>query len=65
MNLIRCIFSVLFVVLLAVSVAGWIWAGGLAPASQAGARVVLAACGLSAVGGLVLLWKAKRPGHAE
>lgn len=59
MNLIRSIISVFLVILAAVSVAGWIWAGnGQRPPnfSVAGARFVLALCGLGAVGGLWLLW---------
>ena len=61
MNLVRSIMSVFLVILLGVSVAGWIWAGGQPSPTLEGARFVLALCGLSAVGCLVVLWSA-RPG---
>ena len=56
MNLIRSVFTVFLVILALVSVAGWIWAGGLPSKNMIGARFVLAICGLSAGGGLWLLW---------
>ena len=65
MNLIRSIITVFLFALLAVSVAGWVWAAGLPSAHQIGARFVLAICGLSAIGGGVLLWSVKRPAPAE
>lgn len=59
MNAIRTAISVFLVILLGLVVAGWIWAGTLPDAKMAGARAVLAACGLSAVGALALIWKEK------
>jgi hypothetical protein len=59
MNAIRSLISLFLVALLAVSVAGWIWAGGLPPPNMAGARAVLAMCGLSSLLGLGLIWTAK------
>ncbi|MCA9125025.1 MAG: hypothetical protein KDB11_32845 [Planctomycetales bacterium] len=61
MNLIRSIISVFMVLLLAVSVAGWVWAGGQPSPKMEGARLVLALCGLTSIGGLGLLWTAKQP----
>ena len=61
MNLIRSIISVFLLILLAVSVAGWIWAGDQPSPKKEGARVVLALCGASAVGAMGLLWSAKQP----
>lgn len=59
MNLIRSIISVFLVILFVLSVAGWIWAGGQPSPKLEGARLVLALCGLSSIGGLALLWSAK------
>ena len=61
MNAVRSVISVFMLALLAVSIAGWIWAGDLPSAKMAGARLVLAICGLAAIGGLWLLWTAKQP----
>jgi hypothetical protein len=59
MNLIRSIMSVFLLALLVLSVAGWIWAGGQPSPKMEGARLVLALCGLSAIGCMWLLWTAK------
>jgi hypothetical protein len=61
MNLIRSIISVAMLILLALSIAGWVWAGGQPSPKKQGARFVLALCGVSAVGGMGLLWSAKQP----
>jgi hypothetical protein len=61
MNVIRSLMSVFLVILLALSIAGWIWAGGQPSPQSEGARLVLVLCGLTAVGSLWLLWTAKRP----
>lgn len=55
MNLIRSVMSVFLVILLAVSIAGWIWAGNQPPEKLniTGARIVLTLGGLA---GLVCLW---------
>jgi hypothetical protein len=65
MNAIRSIISVFLVALMAVSIAGWVWAGDQPTPTQVGARVVLAMCGLSSVGALALIWSVKRPAPAE
>ena len=65
MNLIRSLISLFLIALLAVSVAGWVWAGDQPSPTMEGARFVLALCGLSAVGGLALIWSVKRPAAAE
>ena len=57
--MIRSILSVFLVILVAVAVAGWVWAGnGQTPKnfSVEGARFVLALCGLGAGVALWLLW---------
>ena len=56
MNLIRSIISVFLIILIGLTVAGWVWAGGQPSPQMEGARFVLALCGLSSVGGLWLLW---------
>jgi len=61
MNVIRSVISVFLVILLSLSIAGWIWAGGQPSPKLEGARVVLALCGLLSVGSLALLWSAKQP----
>lgn len=61
MNLVRSVISVFLLVLIAVSVAGWIWAGGQPSPQKEGARLVHVLSGLGAVGGLGLLWAAKQP----
>jgi hypothetical protein len=61
MNIVRSVISLFLLLLLAISIAGWIWAGGLPATKMAGARFALAICGLSSVGSLALLWSAKRP----
>ena len=65
MNLVRSVISFFLVLLVAVSVAGWIWAGGLPQEKMMGARFVLAVCGLGSVGALSLLWTAKVPETAD
>ena len=64
MNLIRSIISVFLLILLGLSIAGWIWAGGLPAAKMVGARLALALCGLASVGSLGLLWSA-RPDYSR
>jgi hypothetical protein len=59
MNLIRSIISVFVLALVAVAVAGWIWAGGLPSPKMEGARFVLALCGMSSLGCLWKLWREK------
>lgn len=59
MNLVRCFLSVFLLALLAISIAGWVWAGGQPSPKREGARIVLTLCGLSSVGCLCLLWHAK------
>lgn len=59
MNIIRILMSFFLVVLLVLSIAGWIWAGGGSTPQPNGARLVLALCGLTSVGSLYLLWRTK------
>jgi hypothetical protein len=60
MNAVRSVISVFLLVLLGLSVAGWVWAGGQPSPQSTGARLVLALCGLMAVGSLVVLWSARQ-----
>jgi membrane-anchored protein YejM (alkaline phosphatase superfamily) len=62
-NAIRLAISAVIVLLIAVSVTGWIWTGGhqLATDSRA-SRVVLALAILFGVAGLVALWRDVRRG---
>ncbi|WP_182865713.1 hypothetical protein [Stieleria mannarensis] len=64
MNLVRAVISFFLIALVAVSIAGWIWAGGQPAAQAIGARVVLVLCGLMSVGCFALLWSA-RPLHGD
>jgi hypothetical protein len=61
MNLIRSLMSIFLVVVVGLSIAGWMWAGN--PPSPnfnaTGARVALALCGLIAAAAMGLLWSAK------
>ena len=59
MNFVRMFLSVFLLLLLAVSISGWIWAGGQPSPTMYGARVVLVLCGLAASGCLWVLWSAK------
>ena len=61
MNLVRSVISVFLLLLLGLSVAGWIWAGGQPSPKMEGARFVLTLCGLASIGCLGLLWSAKQP----
>ena len=61
MNLIRSIISVFLLILFGLSIAGWVWAGGQPSPKLEGARFVLALCGVAALGGLGLLWSARKP----
>jgi len=61
MNLVRSTISFFLVILVALCVLGWIWVGGHFTEKLAGARCVLAICGLSSLGALTLLWTAKHP----
>ena len=65
MNLIRSLISIFLIALLAVSIAGWVWAGKQPSPTLEGARFVLALCGLSAIGGLAVIWSVKRPVASE
>jgi hypothetical protein len=60
MNAVRAVFSVFLLILLALTLMGWRWSAELPSPKQEGARVALALAGLSAVGGLGLLWSVKQ-----
>ena len=68
MNVIRIGISLFFVILIAVVVAGWFWAGGQPSPKSEGSRVALVVSGLAGVVGLVMLWRPRptdtKPGPA-
>jgi hypothetical protein len=58
MNFVRTLISLFVAILIAVSVAGWIWTGNHQPAPQATAsRVVLAIGILAGVVALATIWR--------
>jgi hypothetical protein len=58
MHAVRITISLFILVLIAMSVAGWVWTGRHQSASQSDAsRVVLTLAALAGVGGLVALWR--------
>jgi hypothetical protein len=60
MNIIRIALSLFVGLLIVVSVAGWIWAGGHQPPGQLlAARVVLGLGILAGIGGLAAIWRAR------
>jgi hypothetical protein len=61
MNLVRSVISVFLLVLLMLSIAGWMWAGGQPYFNMLGARFVLALCGLVSLGSLGLIWREEHP----
>ncbi|MCA9263063.1 MAG: hypothetical protein KDA60_04420 [Planctomycetales bacterium] len=56
MNLIRSLISILLVAVIAVSIAGWFWAGTSSVAHPVGARVALTLCGLASLAAMRALW---------
>jgi len=64
MNAVRSVISVFLLILLALAVAGFVWAGGQPSPKREGARVALTLCGLLSVGSMALLWR-PQPQAAE
>lgn len=61
MNVIRIAISAFIVVLIAVSITGWIWTGSHQAAAQSAAsRVVLSLCIVAGIVGLSALWSVRR-----
>ena len=61
MNIVRLVISLFILVLIGVSVVGWVWTGAHQSASQSAAsRVVLTLGVLAGVIGLVALWRTER-----
>ena len=58
MNLVRSAISVLLVILVAIVVAGWEWAGGRPSPAMEGARFALSLCALASLACLGVLWRA-------
>jgi MYXO-CTERM domain-containing protein len=62
LNIVRTVISLFILLLIGVSVAGWVWTGRHQTASQASAsHVVLTLGALAAVVGLLTLWRPRRP----
>ena len=62
MNVIRIAISFFILVVMALSVTGWIWTGSHQTAAQSAAsRVVLSLCVVAGVVGLAALWRNRRP----
>jgi hypothetical protein len=60
MNVIRLGISFFILVVMALSVTGWIWTGSHQPAAQSlASRVVLSLCVVAGVVGLAALWRVK------
>jgi len=60
MNLVRTVISVFLVALVAIAVAGWVWAGGHPIPHRDGGRFVLSLAALASLGCLWLLWTTQR-----
>ncbi|HEY7191500.1 MAG TPA: hypothetical protein VH436_33340 [Vicinamibacterales bacterium] len=61
MNLVRVAISLLVLLVVAISVVGWIWTGSHQPAAQSMAsRVVLSLAILAGLIGLAAIWRTKR-----
>ncbi|MGN6133454.1 MAG: hypothetical protein ACTHOU_03095 [Aureliella sp.] len=59
MNLVRSIFSFFLCAIVAVAIAGWIWAGSLPSPKLEASRTMLAICGVASLGCLGALWSAR------
>lgn len=59
MKAIRAGFTVFFLAIIVFAILGWHWAVALPADKMMGARSVLAFIAAAAVGGLVVIWKAK------
>lgn len=57
MNFIRGIISFFMVILFCVSIAGFVWVGGLPPAKALGGRLALGASFLAGAGCLGIVWR--------
>jgi hypothetical protein len=58
MNAVRIVISLFILVLILISVVGWVWTGHHQSATQSEAsRVVLTLAALAGVAGLVALWR--------
>jgi hypothetical protein len=59
-NVIRLAISLFIVILIGVSVTGWIWAGNHQPPAQmAASRTVLTLCVAAGIVGLTALWRVR------
>ena len=58
MNAIRIAITIFILVLVVLSVAGWVWTGSHQPAAQSlASRIVLTIGALAGIVGLVKIWK--------
>ena len=59
-NVVRIAISLFIVIVVSVSVTGWIWTGSHQPPAQmAASRTVLSVCILAGVAGLTALWRVR------
>jgi hypothetical protein len=59
-NVVRLAISLFIVILVVVSVTGWVWAGNhQTPAQMAASRTVLSMCILAGIVGLTALWRVR------
>ena len=57
-NVVRIAISLFILIVIAVAVTGWIWAGShQAPAQMVASRTVLSICVLAGIAGLAALWR--------
>ena len=60
MNLIRSVMTLFLLCVVALCIAGWIWAGGQPSPKLEGARIALGLSGLITAGSIALLWREKQ-----
>ena len=65
MNFVRSLITFFILILLALTVAGWVWAGGQPSPQLEGARIALAGSGLAGIVGLVVVWGSDRSNPAR
>jgi hypothetical protein len=63
-NVIRALISLFILVVIALAIAGWLWAGSQPASQSAWARAALAGCVVAGVVGLVAIWRVGGRGPA-
>jgi hypothetical protein len=64
-NLIRTVMTLFLLCVIALCIAGWIWAGRQPSPTLEGARIALGLSGLIVAGSIFLLWREKDPTHGN